>query len=114
MLLKGGSGDPLLVLHGEEGHEGWLAFHAALAQGATVYAPSHPGYGHTDAPDWISAIPHQAVFYHWFLQNAGFGSGAVDLVGVGIGGWIAAQMAIMCGASLRHLILVDAAGIRPQ
>jgi hypothetical protein len=37
----GGSGSPVLVLHGFEGHEGWLAFHDALAENATVYAPAN-------------------------------------------------------------------------
>lgn len=111
-LLKGGSGRPLLVLHGEEGHEGWLAFHEALAPSATVYAPSHPGYGHTEAPEWISEIRHQAVFCNWFLQEAGLD--AVDLVGTGVGGWIAAEMAVMCPDRLRRLVLVGAAGVRPE
>jgi pimeloyl-ACP methyl ester carboxylesterase len=111
-VLKGGTGNPLLVLHGVEGHEGWLAFHEALAEHATVYAPSHPGYGHTERPAWMETIAHQAVFYHWFLQEAGLQ--AVDLVGVGVGGWIAAQMAVMCADHVRHLVLVDAAGIRPR
>jgi pimeloyl-ACP methyl ester carboxylesterase len=111
-VLKGGTGNPLLVLHGVEGHEGWLAFHEALAGHATVYAPSHPGYGQTECPAWLATIPHQAVFYHWFLQEAGLQ--LVDLVGVGIGGWIAAQMAVMCPHRLRRLVLVDAAGVRPR
>jgi pimeloyl-ACP methyl ester carboxylesterase len=110
-VLKGGSGRPMLVLHGMEGHEGWLAFHAALAGDATVLAPSHPGFGHTDCPAWLSSVQHQAVFYNWFLQAAGLES--VDLVGIGVGGWVAAHMAVMCSASLRHLVLVDAAGVRP-
>jgi pimeloyl-ACP methyl ester carboxylesterase len=55
---------------------------------------------------------HPAIFYHWFLQQADLGP--VDVVGVGIGGWIAAHMAVMCPHQLRHLVLVDAAGIRPQ
>ncbi len=46
-VLKGGSGSPVLVLHGVEGFEGWLPFHDALAEQATVYAPAHPGYGQT-------------------------------------------------------------------
>jgi pimeloyl-ACP methyl ester carboxylesterase len=112
-ILQGGSGTPVLVLHGIEGHEGWLAFHSELASSQSVLAPSHPGYGHTPAPEWITSIPHQAIFYNWYLQAAGFGSKSVDVVGVGIGGWIAALMAIMCGGPLRHLVLVDAAGIRP-
>jgi pimeloyl-ACP methyl ester carboxylesterase len=110
-LLKGGTGRPLLALHGVEGHEGWLAFHDALAEQATVYAPSHPGYGHTERPSWMETIAHQAVFYQWFVQKVGLQG--VDLVGVGVGGWIAAQMAVMCEANLGHLVLVDAAGVRP-
>jgi len=111
-VLKGGSGPPVLVLDGVEGFEGWLAFHDALAEQATVYAPSHPGYGQTPCPDWLETIAHQAVFYHWFLQQQAFTP--VDVVGIGIGGWIAAQMAVMCPHHMRHLVLVDAAGIRPQ
>jgi pimeloyl-ACP methyl ester carboxylesterase len=111
-LVRGGTGPPMLVLHGMEGHEGWLAFHAALAAGGTVLAPSHPGFGHTECPPWLRTIQHQAVFYNWFLQTAGLEQ--VTLVGIGVGGWIAAQMAVMCQASLRHLVLVDAAGIRPE
>ncbi len=71
-LLKGGSERPCLVLHEVEGNEGWLAFHESLAEQSTVYAPSHPGYGLTDCPSWISSVAHQAVFYNWFLQAAGF------------------------------------------
>jgi pimeloyl-ACP methyl ester carboxylesterase len=52
------------------------------------------------------------VFYHWFLQQAALGP--VDVVGLGIGGWIAAYMAIMCPHALRRLVLVDAAGIHPR
>jgi pimeloyl-ACP methyl ester carboxylesterase len=111
-VLQGGTGTPVLVLHGVEGFEGWLQFHDALAERATVYAPVHPGYGQTPCPEWIETIPHQAVFYHWFLQEQAFAP--VDVVGIGIGGWIAAHMAVMCPQQLRHLVLVDAAGIRPQ
>jgi pimeloyl-ACP methyl ester carboxylesterase len=111
-LLKGGSGQPTLVLHGIEGHEGWLDFHAALSQSATVYAPSHPGYGQTPAPEWITGVQHQAIFYHWFLQEAGLSE--IDLVGSGLGGWIAAEMAVMDSSRLRRLALISPTGIRPR
>jgi pimeloyl-ACP methyl ester carboxylesterase len=111
-LLRGGAGRPCLVLHGIEGHEGWLTFHQALADNATVYAPSHPGFGHTPAPDWLTTVQHQAVFYNWFLQTAHLD--AVDLVGSGVGGWIAAQMAVMCSTRLQSLTLIDPPGVRPE
>jgi pimeloyl-ACP methyl ester carboxylesterase len=111
-LLRGGAGRPCLVLHGIEGHEGWLTFHQALAENATVYAPSHPGFGHTPAPDWLTSVQHQAVFYNWFLQTAQLEG--VELVGSGVGGWIAAQMAVMCSSRLHSLTLIDPAGVRPE
>jgi pimeloyl-ACP methyl ester carboxylesterase len=111
-LLKGGSGRPCLLLHGIEGHEGWLAIHEELASSATVIAPSHPGYGQTLAPEWITSVPHQAIFYNWFLQQQGLTG--VDLVGVGLGGWIAAEMAVMDSSRLGHLVVADATGLRPR
>ena len=111
-LLRGGSGRPALVLHGIEGPEGWLAFHEALSRRAEVYAPSHPGFGESPRPEWMEHIVHQATFYEWFLRERGLEE--VDLIGFGIGGWIAAEMATMNTANLRHLVLVDAAGIRPR
>ena len=111
-LFKAGSGPACLVLHGIEGHEGWLTFHDALAASSSVYAPSHPGYGHTDAPEWMTSVQHQAIFYQWFLQEAGLRE--VDLVGIGLGGWIAAEMAVMDPSRLRHLALVDPTGVRPE
>jgi pimeloyl-ACP methyl ester carboxylesterase len=109
---KGGSGSPVLVLHGFEGHEGWLAFHDALAENATVYAPAHPGYTPTERPEWLTSIAHQAIFYHWFIEQQGIGP--VDVVGLGMGGWMAAHMAVTCPQNLRRLVLVSPAGIKPE
>ena len=111
-VLRGGSGRPLIVLHGIEGPEGWLAFHQVLARDADVWAPTHPGYEGTPRPEWMETITHTALFYGWFLQSAGLGQ--VDLVGAGVGGWIAAEMAVMDPSNIRRLVLAGAAGIRPQ
>lgn len=111
-LLKRGSGTPCLFLHDIEGHEGWLPIHEELAQTSTIHAPSHPGFGHTPAPDWITQVQHEAIFYNWYLKEAGLHD--VDLVGVGLGGWIAAEMAVMDTSRLGHLVLVGAAGLRPR
>jgi pimeloyl-ACP methyl ester carboxylesterase len=62
-VLQGGSGPPLLVLHGAGGNPGWLPYHRALAQQFTVYAPSHPGYDRSSRPDWISSMTDMAHFY---------------------------------------------------
>ena len=111
-VQKGGSGSPVLVLHGVEGNEGWLAFHEALAANATVYAPAHPGYDPTERPEWLTSIAHQAVFYNWFIEQQELGP--IDVVGFGMGGWIAAHMAVTCPQNVGKLALVSPAGIRPE
>ena len=44
-IIKGGQGKPLLVLHEEMGHPGWLNWHAALAKERTLIIPIQPGFG---------------------------------------------------------------------
>jgi len=44
-IIKGGTGKPLLVLHEELGHPGWLTWHAALARAHTLLIPIQPGLG---------------------------------------------------------------------
>ena len=57
-LVAGGEGDPLLVLHGAGGNRGWRRWMARLADRFTIYAPTHPGFGSSDAADWM-AVPRQ-------------------------------------------------------
>jgi pimeloyl-ACP methyl ester carboxylesterase len=111
-VLNGGAGEPLLLLHGAGGNPGWLPYHRALAQQFTVYAPSHPGYDRSSRPDWISSMNDMAHFYRQFIEELGVAP--VRLIGFSMGGWLAAEIAAMCPAYVKSLVLVDAAGIKPD
>jgi pimeloyl-ACP methyl ester carboxylesterase len=111
-LLKGGAGEPLLVLHGAGGNPGWLPYHQALSQQFAVYAPSHPGYDQSSRPDWISTMNDMAHFYRQFIEALDLAP--VHLLGSSMGGWLAAEIAAMCPAYVKSLVLVDAAGIKPE
>ena len=110
-LIKGGTGEPLLILHDELGHPGWLRYHQALAQHFTLYIPSCPGFGKSEPLDWIMNMRDMAGWYLQALDDLGLSQ--VNAMGFSLGGWLAAEMATMCPHQFKKLVLVDAAGIRP-
>jgi pimeloyl-ACP methyl ester carboxylesterase len=110
-LRKGGAGEPVLVLSHDIGSLERLPFYDALAQRFTVYLPSHPGYDGSERPDWMRNVRDMAVTYQLLLASIGVPN--VTLVGLGFGGWIAAEMATMSPASIRRLVLVGAMGVKP-
>ena len=110
-VVTGGSGPPLLILHDELGHPGWLRYHQALAQNHTLHIPSHPGFGNSDQLEWSMKIHDLAIWYLGALDRLGL-EGA-DVMGFSLGGWLAAELATMCPQQFRRLILVGATGIRP-
>jgi pimeloyl-ACP methyl ester carboxylesterase len=108
-VLRGGSGNPLLVLHGASGAGSWLPYMADLAARHDVIVPEHPGFGASDTPDWLDTIHDLANFYLDFLDQLDLTR--VDLVGFSLGGWIAAELAVRNTRRLASLTLVAAAGI---
>ena len=53
-----------------------------------------------------------AAFYTWFQEEQGLEN--VRCIGFSMGGWLAAEMAATCHHAFSKLMLVDAAGIKPQ
>ena len=111
LIVKGGTGRPLLVLHDELGHPGWLKWHAALARNHTLIIPLHPGFGRTAAPEWIRSIRDLAGLYSILVRQQKLMP--IDVIGFSLGGWIAAEMAAGNPDQFRRMILVGACGIRP-
>src|SRR5271154_4155774 len=110
--LVGGSGEPIVALHGFDGNPGWLPVYNELAQRFTVYAPTHPGFAGSDRPPWLESFIDLAPFYIWILQELDLTR--ATLLGFSTGGWLAAEIAVLSPQIVERLILVDAMGIKPR
>ena len=107
-LLQGGSGDPLLFLHGSSGvRQG--PYLEMLAERFTVYAPSHPGFGASDGIERIDDIIDLALFYHDVMDELGLESAHV--VGHSLGGMLGAEIAALCSHRVNRLVLANPVGL---
>jgi pimeloyl-ACP methyl ester carboxylesterase len=110
-LRRGGKGSPVVVLHRDIGSPDHLAFYDLLAARHDVIVPNHPGYGTSPRAEWLANVRDLAAFYRSAL--GGMGLGSAPLVGLGFGGWIAAEMAAFAPYDTPTLVLAGAMGIKP-
>jgi pimeloyl-ACP methyl ester carboxylesterase len=108
-LRRGGSGEPLLFLHGASGAPAIMPFMEKLAERFDVLVPEHPGYGLSDEPEWLDNIHDAAYFYLDFLRKLDLGKTIV--IGSSMGGWMAMEMAVRDTSRIKSLVLVSPAGI---
>jgi pimeloyl-ACP methyl ester carboxylesterase len=111
-LLEGGSGEPVVVLHHSNGNPGWVPFYDRLAEQFRVIVPDLPGYGQSERPEWARDARDIAVLINRLLEKEAFGP--VTLIGLGFGGFIAAELATMRQSALKRLVLIGAAGLQPE
>jgi len=111
-VLEGGAGAPLVYLHGfadVHGVAGDLQpFHQRLAQSARVIAPAHPGCTGTDA---LERCGIDDVVFHYLEVLDALGLTRFDLVGHCVGGWIAAELAVLHPEKIARLVLIGASGL---
>ena len=90
-----GDGQPFLVLHGGAGPQSVAAFAQLLADkgGNRVVTPTHPGFGGTPRPDGLNSVAKLAALYGGLLDDLGLED--VTVIGNSVGGWIAAEMALL-------------------
>ncbi len=107
-VLRGGSGPTMLYLHGAGGLGGWAPYMDGLAASFDLIVPEHPGFGAGEDPPWLDTIHDEAYFYLGFLDALDLTD--VHLVGMSIGGWLAAEIAVRNTSRLKSLTLCGAAG----
>ena len=108
-MKRAGSGPAMLVLHGGGGSPRFLPAMQTLAERFEVFIPQAPGFGGTEMPPWLETIADVANFYLEFLTA--FDLHDVNLVGLSLGGWTAAELALRDSSRLASLTLMDAPGI---
>lgn len=110
--LKDGSGSPLLVLHHSTGNPGWIPLYGRLAEQFTTYVPDLPGYGQSERPEWARSPRDLASILLFMLDELQLPEVAV--LGLGLGGWVGAEMAVQQQSRISSLVIVGAPGIQPD
>src|SRR5579885_2806911 len=109
----GRRGEPLVFVHGLGGSaENWRKLFPLLGKAYLVYAPDRPGFGKTPlAPEGVDVRTH-ALYLERFLDALGYPR--VTLVGNSLGGWIAACFAGEHPERVKHLYLLNSAGLKRE
>lgn len=107
-VLEGGSGDPLLYLHGIGGLE-WGDCLERLSAQHRVIAPRHPGFGDSTGSEQLADVPDLIYYYLDFLDTMDLHG--LSVVGHSLGGMIAAELAAVQPQRFSHVVLISAFGL---
>ena len=110
-VVRQGTGQPLLLLHGGDGPQSPLPLCARLAERFEVIVPTHPGFAGTAIPEHFDTLEDLVYLYLDLLDVLDLHDSI--LVGMSMGGWLAAEIAVRNTSRLSRLILVDTVGIKP-
>ena len=92
-IRRGGSGEPLVFLHGAGGQGAIEPWMETLAQKYDVIVPEHPGWGESTGIDHLDDVIDMALYYHDLFDALGLAS--VNLMGGSLGGMFAAEIAAL-------------------
>jgi 2-hydroxy-6-oxonona-2,4-dienedioate hydrolase len=110
---EAGKGSVVILVHGlgaDSRH--WAANLGPLSERSHVIALDQIGYGQSDKPIMRYTIEHFSEYLHGFLEALGIPR--ASLVGSSLGGWVVLDFAIRYPQMVEKLVLVDAAGLRPD
>jgi pimeloyl-ACP methyl ester carboxylesterase len=109
-MIECGSGRPLLFLHPENGIEPAAAVIDELAKAAHVFAPTHPAFGRSELPAGMRTVDDLSYFYLDLLDQLDLRD--LTVVGVSLGAWIAAEIAVKSTARMSRLVMANAVGVK--
>jgi pimeloyl-ACP methyl ester carboxylesterase len=109
-LFEGGTGAPVLFLHGASGVTAGDPFLTLVAKSRRVIAPSHPGFGRSSLPEWLDSADDIAHIHLELMDKLGLDK--VDVIGCSVGGWIASEIASKAPERINRLVLVGPIGVK--
>jgi pimeloyl-ACP methyl ester carboxylesterase len=110
-LHRGGSGGPapLLYLHSAQGEAPGMVLLEELADTRHVVAPLFPGFGASEGLELIDDIEDAAFHLLDVLDRLELPW--CDVVGLSLGGWMAAELAVRWPERVRRMVLVNPVGL---
>lgn len=110
-VTRQGQGRPYLLLHGGAGPQSMQRFAVLLAetQRADIIMPTHPGFMATPRPESLRSVQGLAALYISLLDDLDVRE--VTVIGNSVGGWIAAEMALLDSTRIGRIVLMNATGI---
>ena len=108
VLHAAGSGEPVVVFHGAGTVDGF-DFAEAWADQFRVIVPYHLGFGQSGDDPTFTEMHDYVMHYLGLFEMLGIDT--VRLVGVSLGGWLAAQFASEHNHRVKKLVLIAPAGM---
>jgi pimeloyl-ACP methyl ester carboxylesterase len=109
-MVDRGHGRPILFLHPGIGIDPDAPVLKALERGGRVIAPSHPGFGTSQLPKGMTSVDDVSYFYLDLIEQLDLDD--VLMIGVGLGGWIAAEIVVKNATRLTQLVMANAIGVK--
>ncbi len=108
---RSGAGEPLLYLHHLMGMAGFEPALAALAESFDVIAPFAPGWGPAkDDLPLVDPGPLDLTLHNCDVLDA-FSIESAHIFGIGIGAWMAAELAAIAPQRVDKLVLANPLGL---
>ena len=103
-----------LLLHGGGGPATLRPFADLLAnrKHTHVLLPTHPGFDGTTRPDTLDSVRALAQLYSTLLEAHDLHD--VTVIGSSLGGWIAAELALLRNPRVSGIVLINAIGIEVE
>jgi len=109
-VVRKGSGQQILILHGGDGPIDRFPFADRLAEQFEIIQPVHPGFGGSPIPEHFDNLQDLIFLYLDLIDHLGL-TDAI-LMGFSMGGWAAAELAVINTQRFSKLVLVDSVGVK--